>query len=137
MQEDFELEKSEKKSFSHEKKRILSLVIAFVLVIAVSVLLTFSLTVNYFLSENNGEYGKFAVLKQYIDKYSYYEPDYDAMMDAALKAYVSRTGDRYAEYYNAEDFKALNEDNEGRFVGIGVTITVADVIYLDNTCAML
>lgn len=137
MQEEFDEIKAEASEPSCGKKRIICLVVAFIAVALISVMLTFSLTVNYFFSEENGEYAKFEVLKKYIDKYSYYEPDHDAMMDAALKAYVSGTGDRYAEYYNAEDFKALAEDNEGRFVGIGVTISETETVYHNKSVTLI
>lgn len=137
MQENFELEKREESKASFSKKRIGYLVLAFAAVIALSVLLTFFFTVRYFFLAEDSKYGKFEVLDQYIDRFSYYEPDHDQMLDAALKAYVSGTGDRYAQYYNSEDFKALNEDNEGRFVGIGVSITSADVIYLGESLSLI
>lgn len=111
-----------------------------VTVVAVSVLLTFSLTVKYYFggqSNPDNFYKKFDVLSNYIDSYAYYDADREAMEDAALKAYVSSAGDRYTVYYNAEDFEALNEDNEGRYVGIGVTVSVSEVEYLGEILSLV
>lgn len=109
-------------------------------VVAVSVLLTFSLTVKYFFggqSDSDSFYKKFDILSKYIDENAYYDADRSAMEDAALKAYVSSACDRYTVYYNAEDFKALNDDNKGIYVGIGVTVSVADVEYQGKIVSLI
>lgn len=108
--------------------------------VMVSALLTFSLTVKYFFGAQSGAdsfYKKFEIISKYIGNNAYYDADYDAMEDAALKAYASSAGDRYTVYYNAEDFKALNEDNEGRYVGIGVTVSVSEIEYLGEILSLV
>lgn len=106
--------------------------------IVVTAMLTFSLTINYYYSYPNSELSrKIDIVKRYIDEYAYYDADYDAMDDAALKAYVASAGDKYTTYYNAEDFKALNDDNEGRYVGIGVTVSVRNVEYSGSMLSLL
>ena len=44
--------------------------------------------------------------------------------DAALTAYVASLGDPYSNYYNEEDFLALNENLSGNYKGIGVEVYV-------------
>ncbi len=137
MQEDFEIIKPEVRPKNPNTSKIIGLVTAFFAVALISVLLTFSLTVNYFHTAPNNEYRDLALLKKYIDQYSYYDADHDAMLEAALKAYASSTGDRYTVYYNAEEFAALTEDNEGRYVGIGVTVREAEAVYLNESVTLI
>lgn len=137
MQEDFEIINPEVRPKNPNTSKIIGLVTAFFAVALISVLLTFSLTVNYFHTAPNNEYRDLALLKKYIDQYSYYDADHDAMLEAALKAYASSTGDRYTVYYNAEEFAALTEDNEGRYVGIGVTVREAEAVYLNESVTLI
>ena len=60
---------------------------------------------------------------------SYEGIDEEAMGDAILKAYISATGDLYAEYMNEEEYEAYLSDSNGEFVGIGVSIvnTVVEI----------
>lgn len=44
--------------------------------------------------------------------------------DAALSSYVASLGDPYSNYYNEEDFLALNENLSGNYKGIGVEVYV-------------
>ncbi len=48
--------------------------------------------------------------------------DKDALTEALLDAYVLGTGDAYAAHYTADEYLAMLERQNGRFVGIGVTI---------------
>ncbi|MBQ9129899.1 MAG: PDZ domain-containing protein, partial [Clostridia bacterium] len=45
------------------------------------------------------------------------------LLDAVINAYVDATGDKYAEYYTAEEYAALLQSYEGQGVGIGVRIS--------------
>lgn len=53
---------------------------------------------------------------------SYFDLDYDAILDDVLKGYADGTGDKYAEYYTAEEFAVFMEDSEGEMQGIGINI---------------
>ena len=48
--------------------------------------------------------------------------DGDALTEALLDAYVEATGDLYAAHYTSEEYVALLERQNGRFVGIGVSV---------------
>ena len=137
MQEDFEIIKPEAQHKKSDTAKVIGLVAAFLTVALISVLLTFSLTVNYFHTAPNNEYRDLALLKKYIDQYSYYDADHDAMLEAALKAYASSTGDRYTVYYDTEEFAALAEDNEGRYVGIGVTVKEVEIVYMGESIRII
>lgn len=53
---------------------------------------------------------------------SYDGIDENAMGEAILKAYIAATGDLYAEYMTAEEYKAFTADSAGEFVGVGVSV---------------
>jgi len=140
MQEEFEIKDNDNCQRRSRAHRIFVICVTLFAVILVSVLTTFSLTVKYFHTPKNdsdGFYKKFEVLSDYIDGFAYYDADHEAMEDAALKAYAASAGDRYTVYYNAEDFKALNEDNEGRYVGIGVTVSASEAEYLGEILSLV
>mgnify|MGYP002465174752 CR=1 FL=1 len=43
-------------------------------------------------------------------------------MTTLIDWFINETGDKYAHYYSAEEFDAMNADNEGKGVGIGVMV---------------
>ena len=51
-----------------------------------------------------------------------YDIDDDALCDGVMEGYMSSLGDRYAEYYNKEEFAALMEDSNGEMQGIGISV---------------
>ena len=80
------------------------------------------------------DYYPFALIESFFDQYGMEDVDHDAMIDAALKAYVYATGDRYAAYYTEEETETLLASNAGSSEGIGINIiedeaTVGGVTY--------
>ena len=75
------------------------------------------------------------------ENYYFYDEDEEKLTNAALKGMASGTGDDYAYYYSAEEYAALQKQNEGNFVGIGIltsmdengAVRIVDVY--DNTPA--
>lgn len=63
-----------------------------------------------------------ALFQKLFETYSFSDLDEDEMMAAVLKAYVAATGDKYAEYYTPEEYKALMQSNAGETQGIGINI---------------
>lgn len=57
-----------------------------------------------------------------IKSHSYYEVDEDTLCRSLLGGYVNIVGDRYAYYYDEEEFSALISENSGDSQGIGVSI---------------
>lgn len=51
-----------------------------------------------------------------------YEIGDDADFTGLIDWFINETGDKYAHYYSAEDFAAMNAENEGKTVGIGVMV---------------
>ena len=64
------------------------------------------------------------ILEQVIQAYSLYADALDgkAMLEAAFEAYVHASGDRYAEYYTAEEYLEMVRDNNAELCGIGIDV---------------
>ena len=71
---------------------------------------------------SSGKYNELELIGILLDNYSYFDLNEQEMMDKVLSAYVDATGDDYAEYYNAEEYKALKADTAGASEGIGVNV---------------
>ncbi len=71
----------------------------------------------------------------YLQNYSLYDYDPDALREGMLDGLMQGTGDKYAEYYNAEELAALFDDYEGNFCGIGMLIksTEDGDVYVSGT----
>ena len=54
--------------------------------------------------------------------YSYYEIDEEVLCRAMVTGMYAAIGDKYAEYYNAEEFALMTAENQGETQGIGVTV---------------
>ena len=77
------------------------------------------------------------LLRSIIYRESIMDLDEEAMMEAVYRAYVDATGDRYAEYYNAEQYAALVADAVGENSGIGVRIVSDEIIYDGQTITVI
>lgn len=142
MQDEFNENRSaqeQKSDKDYRRINIMLALIAAVLLVAVTAMLTFSVTVKHFFPSayQSDLMSKINVVKSYIDSYAYFDADEDERVEAAVKAYVAVGNDRYSVFYNAEEFKALNEDNEGKFVGIGVSITESEAFYDGKTLKLI
>lgn len=70
-------------------------------------------------------------LKQIIDSNYLYDYDAQKMEDGIYKGYVAGLEDTYSQYYNADEYKALNEDQEGQFGGVGIEVSSANGQYIE------
>ena len=101
------------------KKKVWML-ISYVLVSALSVAMTLGLV----FWQTGGE-SKLDQLEQVIEQYYIGEADPTVLEDAAAAAMVKATGDRWSYYIPASEYAAYLENSENAYVGIGITITVA------------
>lgn len=95
-------------------------------------ILAVAFVASYFFTKNNTN-TQFAIgddvvkksnaLIEYIDKNFLYEYDEEDMENAIYKAIMSSLGDPYSCYYTEDEFKALMEETEGTYCGIGVVVT--------------
>ena len=76
-----------------------------------------------------------SVLDSVIRQYSYYAGTLSEkqMLEAAFKAYVAASGDRYATYYTAEEYAELLEQSLGELCGIGVSVKQTTVSVEGNS----
>lgn len=72
--------------------------------------------------DSDNKFSELMLLDKIFKAYSIYELDDDALCEAVLKAYTYATGDKYAEYFTAAEYEALNSANAGNAQGIGVNI---------------
>jgi len=63
---------------------------------------------------------------KYLNKY-----DTKNMEEGIYKGFVSSLGDIYSEYYTAEEYKALNEQTEGQFGGVGIEVSAANGQFIE------
>ena len=65
-----------------------------------------------------------ALIAHMLKSASYYDYELtdEELARAIVAGYREVTGDRYAYYYNAEEFAALSAENNGENKGIGITI---------------
>ena len=101
------------------KKKVWML-ISYALVSALSV----AMTLGVVFWQTGGE-SKLEQLQRVIDKYYIEEADPVALEDAAAVAMVKATGDRWSYYIPASEYAAYQENSENAYVGIGITITLA------------
>lgn len=72
--------------------------------------------------DGDGGYEKLELIDRLFSTYSVFDLDEEALMDAILKGYVAGTGDKYAEYFTAEEYAQFTADNKGEFVGVGIAV---------------
>ena len=161
---------SDGKRYSHigktKKISLVSAVCVALVCTVLSVLLTFSLCINYLplgagegeSNENDDGYGppisgdgslntdssglpsyfqNVVKLDEIFKKYSFDGIDEEKMHEAILDAYISATGDMYAEYLNAEEYEEFFSDRNGEFVGIGVSIVNSEITVNGQTLKVM
>ena len=69
-------------------------------------------------------YSKFKTFAELFDSLYYYSDEIseEEKLDYLMKYYVYAVGDRFGEYYNAEEYAQLLSTTAGDMVGIGVTV---------------
>lgn len=58
--------------------------------------------------------------RKIIDKYYLGEVNDQALLEGAIKGYISGLGDEYSEYYTKEELEEYKQETLGNFVGIGI-----------------
>lgn len=68
---------------------------------------------------------KINMIQQYIDKYYIFDDKIDVaeQEDYIMKGFMYGLGDVYSTYYNQDEVKALMEETEGAYCGIGAMVT--------------
>lgn len=60
-------------------------------------------------------------------QYDYKDLSKDELTEYLLRAYVQATGDKYAQYMNAEEYAQFISSNSGESVGIGISVTKGSI----------
>ena len=75
------------------------------------------------LQASEEKYSKFAEVSSIVEKYFVGEYDEEELMDGAISGYVSALGDKWSGYYTAEEYKLINDDNNNKYAGVGITVS--------------
>ncbi len=71
-------------------------------------------------------YGKLLKIEKYINKNYMGSYNSDSLMDVAIHAYVDSLKDPYSGYFNKKEFESLNQQLDGEYRGIGVSVANKD-----------
>lgn len=105
--------------------------------VVLAVLLTFSLTTSYMKNNTphvvnpgqgqneEGPFDQLEIIDRLFRSATVLELDDEALIAGVLKGYVAATGDLYAEYFTAEEFKEQTSSQNGEMCGIGVSVVNA------------
>lgn len=66
---------------------------------------------------------KASQIEEIIDEYYYFDTSDEALQDGVYKGLLEALDDPYAQYYTAEEYAQLQEDDSGEYAGIGVTVS--------------
>lgn len=103
-----------------------------ILIIILTALVTFTVTTMWLYKTSAIQYITLAnadttgigsilsVFKQKLDDEYLYDIDENAMIEAAIKAYVGAAGDEYTEYFTSEEMEKFTTATTGNYVGIGI-----------------
>lgn len=76
-------------------------------------------------SKNTAQnYGSFNPFLNIIKEKYYFDIDYDKMSTEVKKAMFKSLGDPYTQYMTEKDMKELEKSNTGKFIGIGVQVSI-------------
>lgn len=67
--------------------------------------------------------GKLKTIESIIDSKFLYDYDQKKAEDGIYKGFVASLNDIYTEYYDKDAYKALNEQSEGSFGGVGIEVS--------------
>ena len=132
-----------------EKRKISvkAFVISLIAVLVASVMLTYSIcssiyqslyakayvdaNKNSFVNGNVTSTGidELDIIAKIINDNYYGDVNREALMEAAIQAYVKQTGDVYAAYYTPAELKAQQQEDVGNSVGVGINIINTTIIY--------
>lgn len=74
---------------------------------------------------------KLKEIKSIIDSKFLYEYDEKEIEEGIYKGYLASLKDIYTEYYTVEEFKAMNEQSEGVFGGVGIEVSGMSEQYIE------
>ncbi len=127
-----------KRSSSKRSVSLATFAVSAIALVVAAVMLTYTLCGAFYkkkladarldiiTSGSNKGIAQLELLQYLFDTYSYFDIDDDEVIENVLRAYVASTGDRYAQYYNKEEYEQLRAQTAGSTVGIGITVVESD-----------
>ena len=113
-------------------KAVLIAVLSVVIAVTISVQASFVMLGNYYKKEVTKAYGKAAMYENLIEVADIFDSEYIykvdklGISDDLARAYVALSGDRFASYHSAEEWKNEMAAASGNSVGIGVYVVALD-----------
>ena len=109
------------------KKRFYSRIAAILLVLAVAVTAFSSCSFFYgdrieIVENETTDFSELSLIDQLFKHLSLFELDEEALLEAVIRGYIEGTGDKYAEYFTAEEYEKFTSDNQGESVGVGISV---------------
>jgi carboxyl-terminal processing protease len=116
-------------------------ILTLVSLVVITALISFSISALIFngwnkLNPNSISFDKDSVSKENINKFNkvrdilksqyYKNVNEDEMLEGAIAGMAESLGDRYTAYYTREKWQRFEQDLQGSFVGIGVTVRMDD-----------
>lgn len=92
----------------------------------------FSTTITN-ISEKQAMYDKLSEIDSYVRQNYYGTIDETNLNDYISTGYIAGLSDRYAAYYSASDYSALQQENAGQLVGIGIRATKNESGFIEVT----
>ncbi len=71
-------------------------------------------------------FDKLYEVKDILNSEYYLNIDQDALLEGAIKGMVNAVEDPYTVFFDAEEYKAFNDDGNGNYVGIGVMVGIKE-----------
>lgn len=71
-------------------------------------------------------FDKLYKVKDILNREYYLNIDQETLLEGAVKGMVNAVGDPYTVFFNAEEYKAFNDDGNGNYVGIGVMVGIKE-----------
>jgi len=107
-------------------KRLLR-IMSYVLVAALASAATFFAA----LPAEQEQYNKLDELRTLVDRLFIGEIDWKTVDDSAAAGMIDGLGDRWSYYMSAEDFESYKEQMTNSYVGVGITVSEREDLYLD------
>lgn len=109
------------------RKHTLKIVALTVLVVLLAELCLVAAFYPVIFSED-GFSAKVEQIDKILNKRCIYDLDKNAATENMLKAYIGSLGDIHSAYYTADEYASYLEDNQGKFTGIGITVSYIAII---------
>ncbi len=103
---------------------ILGVVSAAILVIGIGAGIYFAMPNDTTVSEMSAK--KMTLMEQLVDAYYFGKIDKNKMTEGTYKGLIEGLDDPYSEYFTKEEYKDLQQESSGKYVGIGALVTQDD-----------